>query len=47
MSLEPKRLYKIVDDRVAYTGQKADQIDTAQPLAQQLEKLVNRQIRYQ
>lgn len=42
MSLESKRLYKIVDDTVAYTGQKADQIATAQTLAQQLERFVKR-----
>lgn len=38
MSLESKRLYKIVDEMVAYTGQKADKIATAQTLAQQLER---------
>lgn len=38
MSLESKRLYKIVDDYVALTGQKADKIATAQLLATQLEK---------
>ncbi len=42
MSLESKRLYKIVDDTVAYTGQKADQIATAQTLAQQLERFVKK-----
>ena len=42
MSLESKRLFKIVDDMVAYSGQKADQIATAQTLAQQLERFVNR-----
>ncbi len=40
MSLESKRLYKIVDDMVAYSGQKADRIATAQTLAQQLERFV-------
>lgn len=40
MSLESKRLYKIVDEVVAYTGQKADKIATAQTLAQQLERFV-------
>lgn len=40
MSLESKRLYKIVDDMVRYTGQKADKIATAQTLAQQLERFV-------
>ena len=38
MELESKRLYKIVDDMVAYSGQKADNIATAQTLAQQLER---------
>ena len=38
MDLESKRLYKIVDDMVAYTGQKADNIATAQTVAQQLER---------
>lgn len=42
MSLESKRLYKIVDDTVQYTGQKADKIATAQTLAQQLERFVER-----
>ena len=38
MELESKRLYKIVDDMVAYSGQKADQIATAQTVANQLER---------
>lgn len=38
MELEYKRLYKIVDDMVAYSGQKADQIATAQTVARQLER---------
>ncbi len=38
MDLEAKRLYKIVDDMVAYSGQKADNIATAQTVAQQLER---------
>lgn len=38
MELEAKRLYKIVDDMVAYSGQKADQIATAQTVAQQIER---------
>ena len=38
MDLEAKRLYKIVDDMVDYSGQKADQIATAQTVAQQLER---------
>lgn len=42
MSLESKRLYKIVDEMVAYTGQKADRIATAQTLAQQLERFALR-----
>lgn len=42
MELESKRLYKIVDDMVKVTGQKADKIATAQTLAQQLERFVER-----
>lgn len=42
MDLESKRLYKLVDDIVAFTGQKADKIATAQTLAQQLERFVER-----
>ncbi|MGN0507198.1 MAG: extracellular solute-binding protein [Lachnospiraceae bacterium] len=42
MELEYKRLYKIVDDTVAYTGQKADKIASAQTVAQQLERFVDR-----
>ncbi|MFU0826314.1 MAG: ABC-type glycerol-3-phosphate transport system, substrate-binding protein [Lachnoclostridium sp.] len=42
MDLESKRLYKIVDDMVAYTGQKADKIATAQTLAQQLERFTKK-----
>lgn len=42
MSLESKRLYKIVDDVVSYTGQKADKIAAAQTLAQQLERFVEK-----
>ena len=38
MKLESMRLYKIVDDMVAYSGQKAEQIATAQTVAQQLER---------
>lgn len=34
MDLESKRLYKIVDEMVAYSGQKADNIATAQTVAQ-------------
>ena len=42
MDLEYKRLYKLVDDTVLYTGQKGDQIATVQTLARQLEKFVKR-----
>lgn len=42
MDLEYKRLYKLVDDAVLYTGQKAEQIATVQTLARQLEKFVKR-----
>ncbi len=42
MELEYKRLYKIVDDMVAFSGQKADQIATAQTVAQQLERFCNK-----
>ncbi len=42
MSLESKRLYKIVDDMVAYSGQKADNIASAQTVAQQLERFVRK-----
>ena len=38
MELESRRLFKIVDEMVAYSGQKADQIATAQTVAQQLER---------
>ncbi|MCI8968863.1 MAG: extracellular solute-binding protein [Lachnospiraceae bacterium] len=38
MELESKRLFKIVDDMVAYSGQKADGIASAQTVAQQLER---------
>ncbi len=38
MDLEAKRLYKIVDDSVAYSGQKSGEIATAQTLAIQLER---------
>lgn len=38
MSLESKRLYRIVDEVVEVTGQKADKIASAQTLAQQLER---------
>lgn len=42
MELEAKRLYKAVDDTVAYTGQKAEKIAAAQTLARQLERFVER-----
>lgn len=42
MSLESKRLYKIVDEVVEYTGQKADKIASAQTLAQQLERFADK-----
>lgn len=42
MELESKRLYKIVDDVVAYTGQKADKIAAAQTLAQQMERFIEK-----
>ena len=38
MDLESKRLFKTVDDMVAYSGQKADSIATAQTVAQQIER---------
>ena len=38
MALESKRLYKIVDETTAYTGQKSDKIAAAQTLATQLEE---------
>ena len=42
MELESLKLYKIVDDMVAYSGQKADQIASAQTVAQQLERFVEK-----
>lgn len=42
MDLESKRLYKIIDDTVALTGQKGDKIATAQTIADQLERFVDR-----
>ena len=38
MDLESKRLYKLVDDTVAITGQKSDRVAVAQTLANQLDK---------
>ena len=40
MDLESKRLYKIVDDTVAITGEKSDRVAVAQTLAVQLEQFV-------
>ena len=40
MNLESKRLYKIVDDTVAVTGEKSDRAAVAQTLAVQLEQFV-------
>ena len=40
MDLESKRLYKIVDDIVAITGEKSDRVAAAQTLAVQLETFV-------
>lgn len=40
MDLESKRLYKAVDELVAYTGQKSDKIAAAQTIAIQLERFV-------
>lgn len=42
MDLESKRLYKLVDDTVALTGQKNDRVAVAQTLAVQLEQFVDR-----
>ena len=41
MDLESKRLYSIVDDTVAITGQKSDRVAVAQTLAVQLENFVS------
>ena len=40
MDLESKRLYKLVDDTVAITGQKSDRVAVAQTLAVQMEQFV-------
>ena len=40
MDLEARRLYKLVDDTVALTGQKNDRVAVAQTLAKQLEQFV-------
>ena len=42
MDLESKRLYKIVDEMVALSGQKADKIASAQTVAQQLERFIKK-----
>ena len=42
MDLERMRLYKVVDEVVAYSGQKADKIATAQTIAQQLERFLEK-----
>ena len=42
MELESLRLYKLVDDAVAMTGQKNDRVAVAQTLAVQLEQFVER-----
>lgn len=42
MGLESKRLYRMVDEVVAYSGQKASQIAAVQTLAAQLEKFVKK-----
>lgn len=41
MALESKRLYKLVDDSVAVTGQKSDRVAVAQTLAVQMETFVD------
>lgn len=40
MELESKRLYKIVDDIIEYSGEKSNQVAPIETLAQQLEKFV-------
>ena len=42
MDLESKRLYKMVDDIVAYSGEKANQVASIQTLAKQLEDFVEK-----
>lgn len=42
IDLERMRLYKVVDEVVAYSGQKADKIATAQTIAQQLERFMEK-----
>ncbi|MCR5584897.1 MAG: extracellular solute-binding protein [Lachnospiraceae bacterium] len=42
MDIESRRLFKIIDDTVEYTGQKADKIGTAVTVASQLERFVEK-----
>lgn len=42
MDIESKRLYKIVDEVVAYTGEKGGEISVAQTLARQMETFCDR-----
>lgn len=42
MDLEAKRLYKLIDDTVEFTGQKAEKIAQAQTLAKMMEKFVKK-----
>lgn len=42
MKLESMKLFKMVDDIVAYSGQKADQVGSMITLAEQLEKFVDK-----
>ena len=42
MALESARLYKLIDDTVALTGQKSDKVAVAQTIAVQLEQFVRR-----
>ncbi len=41
MELESRRLYKIIDEVVEYSGEKANQVAPVQTLAEQLEKFVD------
>lgn len=40
MKLESKRIYKLIDEIVEYTGEKSNQVAALQTIAQQLEKFV-------
>lgn len=42
MDIESKRLYKLVDDVIAYTGESSQQVSIAQTLANQMELFVDR-----